>query len=73
MSDELSIRRFAGNDDVLCSFSCPFCRVVDSHAAFCLLYRKKLNYVETGNNDICDRCAECMEQNLREPTRKDGE
>jgi hypothetical protein len=59
--DELSVRRFWGKDDVLCSFKCPFCKVVDNNTAFCLLYRMKLNYVETGNNDICNRCQICLE------------
>jgi len=58
-NDELSVRRFWGNGDVLCNFKCPFCKVVDSTTAFCLLYRKALNYEETGNNDLCDRCSEC--------------
>ena len=55
--DELSVRRFNGN--VLCDFSCPFCKVVDSNTAFCFLFRKKLCYEETGNNDLCHRCNEC--------------
>ena len=60
-TDELSVRRFAGNGDVLCDLSCcPFCEVVDSKTAFCSLYRRKLRYEETGNNDICERCLDCL-------------
>ena len=57
--DELSARRFAGNDNVLCSLSCPFCRPVDSTTRFCTLFRVKLAYADTGNNKICDRSATC--------------
>lgn len=60
--DELSVRRFCGNGNVLCSFECPFCKVVDNETAFCCLYRKILRYEETGNNDICERCEECIKQ-----------
>ena len=63
--DELSVRRFNGNGDVLCSFKCPFVKIVDNQTAFCFLYRKTLNYYDTGNNEICERCFECAEEKLR--------
>jgi len=40
----------------------PFVKVVDKTTAFCLLYRKVLNYEETGNNDICNRCNDCRSE-----------
>ena len=63
--EEFSVRRFAGNGDVLCDIGydgCPFVNIVGSDSGFCQLYRKKLSYVETGNNDICRRCEECLIQ-----------
>ena len=59
--DELEVRRFAGNGDVLCDLGhCPFNSVVDNKTAFCSLFRTKLSYEETGNNDLCRRCKECF-------------
>ena len=63
--DELSCRRFDGNGNVLCgintNYRCPFVRIVDRNTAFCLLFRCKIHYVETGNNDLCYRCDGCLE------------
>ena len=61
-TEEKSVRRFAGNGDVLCDFNCPFNKIVDDATGFCLLYRRRLSYVDTGNNEICDRCQECRRE-----------
>lgn len=58
--EELSVRRFDGNEDVLCDFKCPFVHVIEDGLAYCSLFKKRLNYYETGNNDICKRCGECL-------------
>jgi len=60
--DELEVRQTFGNGDPepLCSFGCPFVKTVDDTTCFCLLYRKKLTYIDTGNNELCDRCEECL-------------
>lgn len=61
---ELDARRFGGNGDVLCDIGyrgCPFVKINGTNSAFCLLYRESLSYMETGNNDLCDRCRECIE------------
>ena len=59
-NEELSVRKFTGNGDVLCSFHCPFVKSVDNNSCFCLLFKKSLRYIDTGNNEICDRCEECI-------------
>lgn len=59
-ADELSVRQVWGNEEVLCSFNCPFVSVVDSQTAFCSLFKRKLVYYDTGNGEICNRCEECM-------------
>jgi len=61
--DEKNARRFAGNENVLCDIGyngCPFVKISGSDSAFCLLYKKPLNYYETGNNDICNRHIDCV-------------
>ena len=60
--EELSVRKFAGNGDVLCDIGCqgcPFNNIIGETQGFCLLYKKILRYYETGNNDLCYRCNEC--------------
>lgn len=58
--EEASVRQFIGNGDVLCSFHCPFVKSVNSSSCFCLLFKKKLRYINTGNNELCYRCDECL-------------
>ena len=60
-TEELSVRRFGGNGEVLCSFDCPFNSIVDDNTGFCSIFKRKLTYHETGNNDLCYRCEECKE------------
>lgn len=62
--EQLDARRFAGNKNVLCNIGnkgCPFVKITGDTSGFCLLYNVNLTYCETGNNDICDRCNECLE------------
>ena len=62
--EQLDARRFVGYKNVLCNIGykgCPFNKITGDNSAFCMLYNKQLNYVETGNNDICTRCKKCNE------------
>jgi hypothetical protein len=66
--EELDARRTCGNDNVLCDIGysgCPFVKINGTTSGFCLLYRKSLVYVETGNNDLCTRCLECKSDILK--------
>jgi len=58
--EELSVRRFSGNGMRLCAFRCPHQHTVEDGLAYCSLFKRRLNYYETGNNDICERCEECI-------------
>ena len=73
-AEQLQARRFGGNGDVLCDIGrsgCAFVRVQGSDKAFCLLYNNSLSYVETGNNDICSRCDNCL-RDSQQPTDNGG-
>lgn len=72
-AEQLQARRFGGNGDVLCNIGragCAFVKVQGSDSAFCLLYQRALSYVETGNNDICRRCDDCVRETEPIPTLK---
>jgi len=61
----LKVRKFAGNGDVLCALGyhpCPFVHITGKDKGFCSLFNKPLTYMETGNNDLCDRCEECKNE-----------
>lgn len=58
-------RQFWGLGDALCSFSCPHCNSTNCNRTnsvdcYCVLYKKKLKYEDTGNNEFCYRCEECL-------------
>ncbi len=59
-AEEASIIRFGVHED-LCSFHCPFVKIVDSDKGFCLLFRCVLKYIDTGNNEMCYRSPECLQ------------
>jgi len=73
-AEQLQARRFGGNGDVLCDIGrsgCAFVRIQGSDKAFCLLYNMSLSYVETGNNDICKRCDNCLRESQQESTENE--
>jgi len=60
-TDGLAAIKTWGNGDLLCNLGhCPFVKVTGETTGYCKLFMKALRYYDTGNNELCYRCAECI-------------